>query len=97
MFGGELMFAKVSSIGLFGLNSYAVDVEADVSRGLPAFDVVGLPDASVKEARDRVRSAIKNCGFKFPNAHITINLAPADLKTSYSCFILTSVTTILPS
>lgn len=95
MFGGELMFAKVSSIGLFGLNSYAVDVEADVSRGLPAFDVVGLPDASVKEARDRVRSAIKNCGFKFPNAHITINLAPADLKKGGSHYDLPITLAIL--
>lgn len=89
------MFAKVSSIGLFGLNSYLVDVEADVSRGLPAFDVVGLPDASVKEARERVRSAIKNCGFKFPNAHITINLAPADLKKAGSHYDLPITLAIL--
>ena len=82
------MFAKVSSVGLFGMNSYIVDVEADVSRGLPCFDIVGLPDAAVKEARDRVRSAIKNCGFKFPNGHITVNLAPADLKKGGSHYDL---------
>ncbi len=82
------MFAKVSSVGLFGMNSYIVEVEADVSRGLPCFDIVGLPDAAVKEARDRVRSAIKNCGFKFPNGHITVNLAPADLKKGGSHYDL---------
>lgn len=82
------MFAKVCSIGLFGMNSYMVEVEADVSKGLPAFDVVGLPDAAVKEARDRVRSAIKNCGFKFPSGHITVNLAPADLKKGGSHYDL---------
>lgn len=82
------MFAKVSSIGLFGMNSYIVDVEADVSKGLPCFDIVGLPDVAVKEARDRVRSAIKNCGFKFPGGHITVNLAPADLKKGGSHYDL---------
>ncbi len=89
------MFAKVSSVGLFGMNTYIVDVEADVSRGLPAFDVVGLPDVAVKEARDRVRSAIKNCGFKFPNAHITVNLAPADLKKGGSHYDLPITIAIL--
>ncbi|MBE6729407.1 MAG: ATP-binding protein [Ruminococcaceae bacterium] len=82
------MFSKVSSVGLFGMNSYIVEVEADVSKGLPSFDIVGLPDASVKEARDRVRSAIKNCGFNFPNGRITINLAPADLKKGGSHYDL---------
>lgn len=89
------MFAKVSSVGLFGMNSYIVQVEADVSRGLPAFDVVGLPDNAVKEARDRVRSAIKNCGFKFPNGHITVNLAPADLKKGGSHYDLPITIAIL--
>lgn len=74
------MFAKVRSTGLFGMESYMVDVEADISGGLPAFDIVGLPDKSVSEAKDRVRSAIKNCGFKFPVSRITVNLAPADTK-----------------
>ena len=82
------MFSKVSSVGLFGMNSYIVEVEADVSKGLPSFDIVGLPDNSVKEARDRVRSAIKNCGFNFPNGRITVNLAPADLKKGGSHYDL---------
>lgn len=82
------MFSKVSSVGLFGMNSYIVEVEADVSKGLPSFDIVGLPDNAVKEARDRVRSAIKNCGFNFPNGRITVNLAPADLKKGGSHYDL---------
>lgn len=89
------MFAKVKSVGLLGMNSYIVEVEVDVSRGLPAFDVVGLPDAAVKESRDRVRSAIKNCGFKFPNGHITVNLAPADLKKGGSHYDLPMTLAIL--
>ena len=89
------MFAKVYSVGLFGMNSYVVEVEADVSRGLPAFDSVGLPDVAVKEARDRVRSAIKNCGFKFPTGHITVNLAPADLKKGGSHYDLPITLAIL--
>ena len=82
------MFATVKSIGLFGMESYMIEVEADVSRGLPGFDIVGLPDVAVKEARDRVRSAIKNSGFQFPNSKITVNLAPADLKKIGSAYDL---------
>ncbi len=74
------MFTRVNSFGLFGIDSYKVLVEADVSTGLPAFDIVGLADTAVKESRDRVRSAIKNCGFKFPVGRITVNLAPADKR-----------------
>lgn len=74
------MLAKTKSYALFGLTGFAVDVEVDVSNGLPAFDIVGLPDTAVKESKERVRSAIKNSGFKFPNHKITINLAPADVK-----------------
>lgn len=74
------MVVKCNSFGLFGIDSYPLEVEASVSMGLPAFDIVGLPDASVKESRDRVRSAMKNCGFNFPAARITINLAPADIR-----------------
>ena len=65
------MFSRIDSIGLFGLDSYMIEIEADVSGGLPNFDIVGLPDATVKESRDRVRAAIKNCGYKLrsqPNA-----------------------------
>ncbi len=68
------------SMGLFGMDAFKVEVECDISSGLPSFDLVGLPDTAVKESRDRVRSAIKNCGFKFPVSKITMNLAPADKK-----------------
>lgn len=74
------MVVKCNSLGLFGIDSFCVEVEADVSKGIPAFDIVGLPDASVKESKDRVRSAMKNCGFEFPTVRIIINLAPADIK-----------------
>ena len=74
------MLAKVKSYALLGLEGFLVDVECDVCNGMPSFDIVGLPDASVKESKERVRSAIKNSGKKFPNGKITINLAPADVK-----------------
>ncbi len=74
------MVVKCNSLGLFGIDSFCVEVEADVSKGIPAFDIVGLPDASVKESKDRVRSALKNCGFEFPTIRIIVNLAPADIK-----------------
>lgn len=77
---GDTMFAKVKSQGLYGLSSFDVIVEADISSGLPRFDVVGLPDAAVKESRERVRASIKNCGYDFPVSRITINIAPADIK-----------------
>lgn len=74
------MFSCLKSFGLIGMNCYTVDVETDIVSGLPAFEIVGLPDTAVKESRDRVRSAIKNCGFSFPLGRITVNLAPADVK-----------------
>ncbi len=74
------MVAKTHSMGLFGMNAFPVEVETDLSAGLPAFEVVGLPDAAVKESRDRVRAAMKNCGFDFPVSRITMNLAPADKR-----------------
>lgn len=74
------MFAKIKSLGLFGLDAFIVDVEASIDRGIPAFDIVGLPDAAVRESRNRVRSTIKNVGLDFPISKITINLAPADIK-----------------
>ncbi len=74
------MVEKVFSMGLFGMQAFPVEVEADLSAGLPAFDLVGLPDTAVKESRDRVRAALKNCGFEFPVSHITMNLAPADKR-----------------
>lgn len=74
------MFARVKSQGIYGLNSFDVAVEADISSGLPRFDVVGLPDAAVKESRERVRASIKNSGHTFPVSRITVNIAPADIK-----------------
>lgn len=74
------MIAIVKSTVLHGLDGQIVEVEVDVSKGLPSFDIVGLPDASVREAKDRVRAAIKNSGLEFPVKRITVNLAPADLK-----------------
>lgn len=74
------MFAKVNSIGLFGMNTYSVGVEASLEMGLARFDIVGLPDAAVSESRDRVRSAMKNSKFDYPCTRITVNLSPADKK-----------------
>ena len=74
------MVAKVHSMGLYGMEAFPVEVEADLSPGLPAYELVGLPDAAVKESRDRVRSALRNCGFDFPVGRITMNLAPADKR-----------------
>lgn len=68
------------SMGLYGLDAFPVRVEADVQNGMSAFDIVGLPDAAVKESRDRVRAALKNCGYEFPIGRITVNLAPADIR-----------------
>ena len=74
------MVCNVRSLGLHGVTGYEVSAECDLSGGLPAFTVVGLPDAAVNEARERVRAAIKNCGFTFPVSRITVNLAPAHLR-----------------
>ncbi|MDE6384846.1 MAG: YifB family Mg chelatase-like AAA ATPase, partial [Eubacterium sp.] len=74
------MFAKAKSLGIFGMDSFSVVVEADLSNGLPRFDIVGLPDAAVKESRERVRASIKNCNFDYPVSRITVNIAPADVK-----------------
>lgn len=89
------MFSRINSVGLFGIDSYMIEVEADISNGLPAFDIVGLPDTAVKESRDRVRAAIKNCGFKFPVSRITVNLAPADRKKEGSIYDLPVLLSIL--
>ncbi len=84
-----LVLAKVFSAALHGVDAFSVEVEVDVAtRGLPQFCMVGLPDASVKESRDRVRAALKNTGFIFPIRPVTINLAPADLKKEGSSFDL---------
>jgi len=80
------MLSVVNTCGLLGINGYMVSVETDISKGIPAFDIVGLGDAAVKEAKERVRAAIRNSDFEFPSRRITVNLAPADMKkegTSY--------------
>lgn len=74
------MVVRCRSMGLNGMESYEILIEADVAPGLPAFDIVGLPDAAVRESRDRVRSAMRNCGFEYPVGRLTVNLAPADIK-----------------
>lgn len=89
------MFTKLHSTGIFGIDAYMVDVEADISNSFPAFDIVGLPDTAVKESRDRVRSALKNSGFSFPTTKITVNLAPADIKKAGSMYDLPSLLSIL--
>jgi magnesium chelatase family protein len=89
------MLAKVTSAALVGLDAHLVDVEVDIAGGLPQFSIVGLPDATVKESRDRVRSALKNCGFHFPAKRITVNLAPAGIKKEGSGLDLAIATGIL--
>ena len=82
------MVYNVRSLGLHGIAGYSVSVECDLSSGLPAFTIVGLPDAAVNEARERVRAAIKNCGFSFPVSRITVNLAPAHVKKAGTLYDL---------
>ena len=82
------MVVTVRSLGLSGIAGYEVSVECFLSGGLPAFDVVGLPDAAVREARERVRAAVKNCGAKFPVSRITVNLAPAGQKKAGTIYDL---------
>lgn len=89
------MVKKVKSMGIYGMNSFAVDVETDISRGMPSFDIVGMPDTSIKESRGRVRSAIINCGFEFPLRHIVVNLAPADVKKAGSVYDLPILVSVL--
>ena len=74
------MFAKINSMGSYGLETYMVTVECDVTSGKGAFNIVGLPDNAISEAKSRVRSAIKNCGYAYPSTQITVNLAPADTR-----------------
>ena len=82
------MFSRIRSLGVSGVGGYEVSVEVNISSGLPAFDIVGLPDAAVKESRERVRAAIKNNGFKFPVSRMTVNLAPADKKKAGTVYDL---------
>ena len=74
------MLSKVISFALHGLEGVPVEVETDINKGMVAYDLVGLPDAAVKESKERVRSAVKNSVLRFPVSKITVNLAPADIK-----------------
>ena len=94
---GGAMISKITTATIYGIDGIKIDVEVDISLGLPAFNIVGLPEASVKESKERVRSAIKNAGFEFPNDRITINLAPADVRKEGSLFDLPIAIGILAS
>lgn len=91
------MLAKVISGTVLGVDGCLVDVEVDIAMGLPAFTIVGLPEGAVRESKDRVRAAIKNSGYEFPNRRITVNLAPADLKKTGTGFDLPIALGILAS
>lgn len=82
------MIARIPTATLYGIDGIKIDVEVDIAHGLPAFNMVGLPEASVKESKERVRSAIRNAGFEFPGDRITVNLAPADVRKEGSSFDL---------
>ncbi len=82
------MLVKIDSAALHGIDGIPVSVEVDVSRGLPSFTTVGLPDSSVRESKDRVKAAIRNCGYEVPSRRITVNLAPADIKKEGPSFDL---------
>ena len=87
-YSGGHVLAKVLSSAVLGIDAYRVEVEVDISSGLPSFATVGLPEASVKESRERVKSAITNSGYRFPDDRITVNLAPADIKKEGTGFDL---------
>ena len=91
------VYAKIHSVGLFGMDSYMVDVECDISGGLPKFEIVGLPDKAVSESANRVRSALQNNGFEFPVSRITVNLAPADIRKEGSVYDLPILIALLIS
>lgn len=91
------MAAKVISMGLYGAEAFLVEVECDIGRSLPAFDLVGLPDTAVKESRERVRAALKNCGFDYPTGRITVNLAPADIRKEGPLYDLPVLMSVLIS
>lgn len=89
------MFAKIISMGIFGMDAFRVEAEADIAGGLPKFDIVGLPDTAVSESRNRVRAAIKNNALTFPSSRITINLAPGDIRKAGPLYDLPILISIL--
>ena len=82
------MLAKIISCSVLGIEGWLIQVEVDVAAGLPMFSTVGLPDSTVRESKDRVKAAIKNCGYQFPARKITVNLAPADIRKEGAGFDL---------
>ncbi len=82
------MLSKVNSCIIIGIEGYPLEIEVDIANGLPMFSTVGLPDGAVKESKDRVKAAIKNSGYEFPNKRITVNLAPADMKKEGAAYDL---------
>ncbi len=91
------MLSKIKSMSLEGLNGYLVEIQTDISGGIPSFDIVGLPDIRVKEAKERVKTAIKNSGMEFPSRKIVVNLSPADKKKEGTFFDLSIAVGILIS
>ena len=89
------MLASVQSLGLSGIEGYLVSVEAFTADGLPMFEIVGLPDAAVKESRERVRAAMASCALSFPVARLTVNLAPADVRKEGPAYDLPIALSIL--
>src|SRR5262245_41846258 len=89
------MLAKVNSAALYGIDALRIDVEIDLASGLPQLATVGLAEGAVKESKDRIRAAVKNCGYTFPSKRITINLAPADIKKEGSAYDLPMAVGIL--
>lgn len=95
MLGDDKMLAKSLTFGILGIEAYPVEIEADVGRGLPSFALVGLADTTIRESKERVRSAIKNSGFQWPQGRITINLAPSDIRKEGAYFDLPIALAIL--
>ena len=89
------MLANINSAALYGIDALRVEVEIDLASGLPQLATVGLPEGAVKESKDRIRAAVKNCGYTFPAKRITINLAPADIKKEGSAYDLPMAVGIL--
>jgi len=82
------MLSRVLTVATYGVNAYLVEVETHIEKQLPGFSIVGLPDSAVRESRERITAAVRNCGFEFPIRKITVNLAPADIKKEGSAFDL---------
>lgn len=91
------MVSKVFSLGFLGLEAYPIEIEVDLQRGLPTISLIGLLDTAVKESKDRIRSAVKNSGFEFPNQRITVNLAPAHIKKEGTHFDLAIALALISS